>query len=139
MGLISKALNVNDTQYIYFTPLMQGQLSVVLNFAVTMLTEEEKRFIQYWEQNRLRRKKIWRQLAVGLPFGVLLAIAICINFFSGWYKRADLMLHADPSLILVLLVAILLIVLFIVVFSARHKWDMNEQHYRELLSRKEIF
>ena len=102
-----------------------------------MFTEEEKRFIQYWEQNRLRRKKIWRQLAVGLPFGVLMAVAICINFFSGWYKRADLMLHTDPSLILVLLVAILLIVVFIVVFSARHRWDMNEQHYRELISREE--
>jgi peptidoglycan/LPS O-acetylase OafA/YrhL len=100
-----------------------------------MLTEEEKRFIEYWEQNRLRRKKIWRQRAVGLPFGALLAIAICVNFFSGWYKRADLMLRTDPSLVLVLLVAILLIVVFIVVFSARHKWDMNEQHYRELLAR----
>ena len=102
-----------------------------------MLTAEEKKFVEYWEQNRLRKRKIWRQFAVGMPFGTLLAIAICINFFSGWYKRADLILHADPSLVLVLLVAILLIVAFIVVFSAWHKWDMNEQHYRELLSRKE--
>jgi membrane protein YdbS with pleckstrin-like domain len=102
-----------------------------------MLTAEDKKFIEYWEQNRLRRKKIFGQLAIGLPSAVLLAIAICINFFSGWYKRADLMLHTDPSLVLVLLIAILLIVVFVVVFSAKHKWDMNEQHYHELLSRKE--
>ena len=100
-----------------------------------MLTKEEEKFIEYWKQNRLHRKKIWRQLAVGLPFGALLAIAICVNFFSGWYKRADLILHTDPSLVLVLLAAIILIVVFIVVFSARHKWEMNEQHYRELLAR----
>jgi membrane protein YdbS with pleckstrin-like domain len=100
-----------------------------------MLTKEEKGFIEYWEQNRLHKKKILHQLAVGLPLGVLLAIAICINFFSGWYKKADMMLHTDTSLILVLLVAVLLIVIFVVVFSARHKWEMNEQHYQELISR----
>jgi membrane protein YdbS with pleckstrin-like domain len=100
-----------------------------------MLTEEERRFIEYWEQNRLRKKKIWRQLAVGLPFGVVLAITIAINFFSGWYKKADIMLHTDPSLVLILLVGILLIVAFVVIFSAKHNWDMNEQHYRELLAR----
>lgn len=102
-----------------------------------MLTKEETSFIEYWEQNRLRKKQVWRQLSVGLPLAVLLVIAIFVNFFSGWYKRAEMTLRTEnPSLILVLLVAALLIVVFVVVFSARHKWDMNEQRYRELLSRK---
>ena len=102
-----------------------------------MLTKEEKGFIGYWENNRERKKKIWRQLSVGLPLSVLLVIAIFANLFSGWYKRADMeMKKEDSSLILVLLAAALLIVAFIVVFSARHRWDMNEQRYRELLSRK---
>lgn len=102
-----------------------------------MYTKEEERFIEYWEQNREGKKKIFRQLALGLPMGVLLVTAIFANFFSGWFKRAEMTLRREQSsLILVLLVAGLLIVAFIVIFSVRHKWDLNEQRYRELLSRK---
>jgi membrane protein YdbS with pleckstrin-like domain len=103
-----------------------------------MLTEEENGFIGYWETNRLRKKKISRQLSIGLPLGAVLVIAIFANLLSGWYKRADMELkEEESSLILVLLAAAILIVAFIVVFSARHRWDMNEQRYRELLDRKE--
>jgi F0F1-type ATP synthase assembly protein I len=102
-----------------------------------MLTESEKGFIRYWELNRLRKKKVFRQLAVGMPLGVVIVTAIFINLFTGWYKRADIALHSDPSIMIVLLVAVLLIVAFIVVFSARYKWDMNEQRYNELLARED--
>jgi membrane protein YdbS with pleckstrin-like domain len=103
-----------------------------------MLSEEEKGFIGYWENNRLRKKKIWRQLSLGLPLGSVLVIAIFANLVSGWYKRADMeMKSEESSLILVLVAAAILIVVFIVVFSARHNWDMNEQRYRELLSRRD--
>jgi membrane protein YdbS with pleckstrin-like domain len=103
-----------------------------------MLTKEENGFISYWEDNRLRKKKVWRQLFLGLPLGVVLVIAIAANLFSGWDKRADQELKKeDPSLILVLLAAALLIVVFIVVFSVRHRWDLNEQRYRELLLRRD--
>ncbi len=101
-----------------------------------MLTPEEKGFIDYWEQNRLKKRKVLKQLSVGLPLGVLLVVAIFANFFSGWDKRAQMIINTDPSLIIVLLIASILIVLFIVIFSARHQWDLNEQHYRELLSRQ---
>ena len=103
-----------------------------------MLTEEEKEFVEYWEANRLRQKKVSRQLSLGLPLSSLLVVAIFINFFSGWYKRADMEIRStDPSLILVLVVAGILIVVFTTVFSVRHKWDMNEQHYNELLAKKD--
>jgi hypothetical protein len=108
-----------------------------------MLSGEEADFVQYWESNRLRRKRGFRRLAAGLPLGAVLVMAIFINFFSGWYKRADMEIRsqaqsANPSLIYVLVAAALLIVVFIVLFSARHKWDMYEQRYRELLSKKEF-
>lgn len=103
-----------------------------------MLNAQEKEFIQYWEQNRNRKKKIFRQLSLGLPLGVVLVSAIFLNFFTGWYRRATIALKSeDSSLILVLLVAALLIVGFVAVFSIRHKWEMNEQYYRELIARKE--
>jgi membrane protein YdbS with pleckstrin-like domain len=102
-----------------------------------MLSPREEGFIEYWEQNRLKKKKVFRQLSLGLPLGVLLVSAIFVNFFSGWYGRAMMALKSEEaSLILVLLGAAILIVVFVVVFSIRHKWEMNEQYYRELLARK---
>ena len=104
-----------------------------------MLNEEESRFIEYWSKNRLGQKKFFKQLAIGLPVGVLFATAIFINFTSGWYKRATMIFNAYPSvrsLILVLLFAVLLIVIFVSVFSVKVKWERNEQRYRELINRK---
>ncbi len=102
-----------------------------------MLTEEEKEFIKYWEANRLSRKKGFRKLSFGLPVAVTVAIAILVNFFSGWYKKADMEIRSNGSLVLVVLIAVIIIVVFITLFSAYHKWDINEQHYRELLARKD--
>src|SRR5947207_9477163 len=109
-----------------------------------MLTQEETRFVEYWEANRDRRKRFFKQLAIGLPAGVLLVIAIFVSFLSGWHKQAQTEIRSlsqsQPdysSIILVLVIAALLIVVFTAVFSARHKWDMNEQRYRELLAKKE--
>ena len=101
-----------------------------------MLSEEEKKFIDYWSQNRLRKKKLLWQLAGGLPLGVFLAGAILINYFSGWYHRADVRLGINSSSVIVVIIALLLTVVFIVIFSGRHRWDMNEQRYKELLGRK---
>jgi len=109
-----------------------------------MLTEEEERFIQYWETNRLRRKRFFRQLAFGLPAGVLFVIAIFVSFLSGWHRQAGIEIRSQvqsqpdyATIIFVLIIAALMIVVFTAVFSARHKWDMNEQRYRELLAKKQ--
>jgi membrane protein implicated in regulation of membrane protease activity len=106
-----------------------------------MLTDEETRFMEYWEANRLRKRRGFRQLAVGLPLAVTIMAALFINFFSGWYKRADMMIRSQSqssqaSLVLVIVIAALLIVVFTTVFSIRHKWDQHEQRYRELLEKK---
>jgi heme/copper-type cytochrome/quinol oxidase subunit 2 len=106
-----------------------------------MLNPEEKRFVEYWSNNRHRRKKILNQLSLGLPLGSLLVIAIFVNFFSSWNKRAEMVKTGatranDSSLLWILLVAAILIVVFIIIFSVRHKWDINEQRYRELLARE---
>jgi hypothetical protein len=102
-----------------------------------MLTQNDKDFIVYWEHNRIRKKKVLKQLSVGLPLAVLLVFAIFINVLSGWDKRAQMIINTDPSLILVIIIASLLIVIFIAIFSVRHKWDLNEQHYKELLARRD--
>jgi drug/metabolite transporter (DMT)-like permease len=112
-------------------------MQLCFTFAGIMLTEDEKKFVEYWEIHRVGKKKLLKQLAIGLPLSAALVIAIFTNFFSGWYKRADMEIRSHSSLILVLLIAAILIVIFISVFSAKHKWDMNEQRYREFLAKKD--
>ena len=97
-----------------------------------MLTKEERQFIEYWEQNRLRQKRFLKQLAIGLPFGCIFAFAIFVNIVSGWHKKASIALKTSPSLILVLFFAIICIVVFIAVYTVKHRWDINEQRFREL-------
>lgn len=101
-----------------------------------MLTEDEKRFLDYWENNREQKKKVYRQLSVGLPAGVLLVVAIFVNVLSGWYTRANMAYNGDKSVFLVLLVAGIGIAVFFTIYSARHRWDQNEQRYRELLQKQ---
>src|SRR4051812_14987638 len=101
-----------------------------------MLSTEEKNFLVYWEANRLSQKSTLKQWLVGLPLGMLFGIPILINFFSGWYKRADMVLNSQLSNRgfnpLVLIIALLLIISFMAIFSKRHRWEMNEQKYLEL-------
>jgi ATP/ADP translocase len=101
------------------------------------LSKKEEDFIRYWSDQRLRKKQFLGKLSIGLPLGVLLVAALMINFLSGWYKKADMELHSDSSVIIVVLIAAIAIVVFITIFSARHKWDQNELLYQELLKKKE--
>lgn len=101
-----------------------------------MYTEKEAAFIKYWEENRHKKKQSLRNILISTPLGIILMIAIFINFFSGWYKRATMQANASPTLILVLLLAGIIIVAFIGIFTSYHKWDINENYYKELLARK---
>jgi membrane protein YdbS with pleckstrin-like domain len=102
-----------------------------------MYTRQEEGFLRYWEQNRGKKKRLIWQLAAGLPLAVGLAAGIFVTYFSDWYTRATMLINLSASGVLVVLAGLLLIIVFIVVFSARHKWEMNEQRYQELISRKE--
>lgn len=103
-----------------------------------MLTESEKRFLEYWEANRLREKKINKQLLLGLPIGLLFAIPVLILLFSGkfWYQRASMEANSQTSPV-ILVIAIICIAVFVALFYKRHQWDQREQHYQELKAREQ--
>ena len=101
------------------------------------MTKPEEDFIRYWSGPRQRKKQFLRKFSIGLPLGVLIVVALMVNFLSGWYEKADMVLRQNSSLIIVVLVAALGIVIFIVLFSAHHKWDQNELLYQELMKKKE--
>lgn len=98
-----------------------------------MLDQREKMFIEYWEANRLKEKKIVYQVLTGLPIGLLFALPIIFLLFSSrfWYKRADMVANAELNPV-VLVLAILLIAIFVGLLYKKHQWDRKEQQYNEL-------
>lgn len=102
-----------------------------------MLSKEEEKFLRYWEIQRKKKKQFLRKLSIGMPLGVIIVVALVVNFLSGWYDKADVMLRQNASVIIVVLIAALGIVVFITIFSARHKWDQNELHYQELMEKRD--
>ena len=102
-----------------------------------MLSQQERDFLRYWEENRLNKKRFLRQFSIGLPFGVLIAVAIFLNLLSGWYKKADMEIRSNSSQIPVIIIALVSIVVFITIFSSYHKWEQNEQRYKELKRKAE--
>jgi predicted PurR-regulated permease PerM len=101
-----------------------------------MLTEEEKKFVAYWQRERLKKKQYLRKLSIGLPLGVGIVLAVLASSLSGWYQRADMVLRGDGSVLIVIVIAIIAIVIFVTIFSARHQWDQNEQQYQSFLQKQ---
>ena len=103
-----------------------------------MLNEREKRFIEYWEANRAGEKKLFRQLLIGIPVGLLFTIPILLILFSGklWYKRADAVANTQLNPV-VLIIAVIIITAFVALFYKRHQWEMKEQYYRQLKAKAE--
>jgi uncharacterized membrane protein YfcA len=102
-----------------------------------MLSRQEEAFITFWEKNRNRQRKLLYQLAVGLPVGLLIGAVIVVNFYAGWYKRAEMVANSQFSP-LVLYFAVLLIAAFFAVFSKKFQWDRRETLYRELIHKKQL-
>jgi hypothetical protein len=102
-----------------------------------MLSEKEKVFIEYWEQNRLKEKSILKQLFPGLPIGLTIGAAILLLLDSGWYERAN-MIASSESGPTVIFIAIAGIVAFTGFFYKKFRWEMNEQAYKELKLRNEM-
>jgi uncharacterized membrane protein len=97
-----------------------------------MLSKQEQDFLRYWEDNRLKKKKFLRQFSIGLPLSVLIVAVLFVNILSGWYKRADMVIRSNSSVIVVVIIAAIGIAIFMTIFSSKHKWDQNEQRYQEL-------
>ena len=101
------------------------------------ISEDERKFLLYWEMQRLKDKRLTNQLMFGLPIGILFSIPILINFFMGkfWYKRADAVgiSQFSPT---VLVIAVLLITVFVALLNRRFRWERLEQQYLELKAKE---
>ena len=95
-----------------------------------MLTEQEKLFLEFWEKNRDKQKKLLHQLALGLPLGLVFALPILLSvLFHSWYKN---MIYISGSQVTVILITVLGIAVFFALIRMKFKWENNEQLYKEL-------
>jgi hypothetical protein len=102
-----------------------------------MLSEKEKEFLKYWEENRVKEKSLLKQLFPGLPIGLCIGCAILLTLDSGWYERANMIAETESSPT-VLFIAIVAIVAFTGFFYKKFRWEMNEQSYKELKLKDEL-
>ncbi|MDQ3278535.1 MAG: hypothetical protein M3Q06_09420 [Bacteroidota bacterium] len=101
-----------------------------------MLTSEEQKFVQYWQEQRQNKKNFLRKFSISLPLISLVAVIFFANFLSGWFGKADKELRRHSSVVIVILVAVVAVVVFMVIFSARHRWEQNESDYQSLLQKR---
>src|SRR5450432_3415218 len=95
-----------------------------------MLTNDEKLFLEYWEKNRIREKRFIRQLAGGLPMGLIFALPVLIAvIFHDWYKS---MIYISGSQVIVIIIGVLGVAVFFAIFRMKFRWENNEQLYKEL-------
>ena len=101
-----------------------------------MLSKHDEEFIKYWESTRNSQKKLLKQLFIGLPLGLVISGGIVLSLDLGWYSRANMVANTQMNPY-VLLIAVIGIAVFTAIFYKKYKWDMNEQHYKELLYKKQ--
>ena len=95
-----------------------------------MLTDEEIKFIDYWEKNSEKEGKFMFQLAYGLPRGLIFALPVLLAvIFHDWYKN---MVQISKSQVIVISIAVLGIALFYTIFKMKFRWESNDQLYKEL-------
>jgi uncharacterized membrane protein YbjE (DUF340 family) len=103
-----------------------------------MFTEQEEKFIAYWETNRLTYKKSFKDFIKGFSKGLGISVAIILILVSGWYTRANMEANSKLSSV-VFIIALLGIGVFMAWLSQNYKWEQNEQQYLELMAKKRRF
>jgi hypothetical protein len=94
------------------------------------MNSADAEFMKYWAANREREKRWLKQLALGLPLGLVFGLPILLSvILRGWYKR---MPYISNSQLTIILMACFGISVFYAIFRMKFKWDMNEQRYEEL-------
>ena len=100
-----------------------------------MLTDDETRFLAYWDKNRDLHNTFLSKLIRGLPmacvFGLpILLLILCVYLFMPeWYTKIS---KTSSSTFFVVVVGVLVAIIFYAFVRMHFKWEMNEQQYKEL-------
>ncbi len=100
-----------------------------------MLSEKEKKFIEYWEEKREENKLNPFFFLSGFAGGLAIGLLVITTIGIGWYKRANMEVNAMLNPV-VLIIAIIAISVFIAFFYNSFKYEQNEQLYIELKNKE---
>lgn len=100
-----------------------------------MITDKDRQFIVYWEAERDKLNTVKAKLLNGLPMAVLFSLPVLLLlfviqlYFPDWYTKIS---NTTPGTFVSIIIALFISILFFAYFRMHYKWEMNEQHYREL-------
>lgn len=103
-----------------------------------MITEKDRQFIVYWEQERDKLSSVRSKLLTGLPMAIMFSLPVILLVFTvriflpEWYTRIS---NTSTGTFITIVLALFICILFFAYFRMHYKWEMNEQLYRELKSR----
>ncbi len=106
-----------------------------------MLSEQEIKFMQYWEQNRERENTFERKLLGGMPMALIFSMPIVLSvvvvrlFLPEWYTKIS---KTTPGTFITIIFAMIIVALFYSFFRMQYKWEMNEQLYKELKAKEKM-
>jgi predicted neutral ceramidase superfamily lipid hydrolase len=104
-----------------------------------MISEKDIAFLQYWEQVREKENTFTSKISRGLPMAFLFALPIILSvivvrlFAPNWYTKIS---STSPGSFITILFATSIIIVFYAYFRMQYKWEMNEQLYNEIKSKK---
>jgi uncharacterized membrane protein len=104
-----------------------------------MISEKEKEFLLYWEQNRENENTFISKLMRGFPMALLFGLPIILSviivrlFIPAWFMKIS---QTSPGMFVTVIIAMLIIIFFYSFFRMQYKWEMNEQLYKELKSKE---
>jgi hypothetical protein len=100
-----------------------------------MISEKEKEFLRYWEQNRDSENNFGHKLLKGLPMAMVFGLPIILSvivvrlYFPDWYTKIS---QTTPGMFLTAIIAVIGIIIFTAFFNMQFRWETNEQAYQEL-------
>lgn len=105
-----------------------------------MISEKDIAFLAYWERVRDSENTVSSKISRGLPMAFLFTLPIILSviavklFVPEWYMK---MSGTSPGAFVTILFAMLIIIVFYAYFRMQYKWEMNEQLYTEIKSKKD--
>lgn len=106
-----------------------------------MLSEKDKKFMRFWEEQRERQSNFFAKLTGGIPMAIIFCVPILLFvssvyfFLPEWYTKVS---NSMSGSLVTIVIAVFICVLFFSYFRMQFKWEMNEQLYRELKQKNKV-
>jgi len=100
-----------------------------------MITDEEEKFYQFWDQKRIGYKTSLRPYFKGLSIGLGIGVGILLTIYLGWYSRANMQANTTLNPFLFLF-AIAIVSVFMAFIYRNYQWEQQEHRFQIIGAKK---